>query len=127
MENSLMNLLKTTLVSLILAMPLMASAQSTATPKFDQRQANQEQRILQGAQSGSLTQQETARLEKGQDHLQTMEGKAKADGNVTRHERARLQHAEDNQSARIYRQKHDRQHDYNHNGKVDRPQRVARN
>jgi len=122
-----MDLLKTTLVSLILAMPLMASAQSTATPKFDQRQTNQEQRIQQGTQSGSLTQQETARLEKGQDHLQAMEDKAKADGNVTRHERAKLQHAEDNQSARIYRQKHDRQHDYNHNGKIDRPQRVARN
>jgi uncharacterized membrane protein YebE (DUF533 family) len=127
MENSLMNLLKTTLVSLILAMPLIASAQSTSTSKFDQRQTNQEQRIQQGTQSGSLTQQETARLEKGQDHLQTMEDKAKADGNVTRHERAKLQHAEDNQSARIYRQKHDRQHDYNHNGKIDRPQRVVRN
>ena len=90
-----MKLLNATLVSIMLAAPLTVFAQSNNTPKFD----------------------------KGQDHLQTMEDKAKADGKVTRQERARLQHAEDKQSKRIYRQKHDRQHDYNHDGKVDRPHR----
>jgi hypothetical protein len=49
-----------------------------------------------------------------------MENRAKAVGVVTRAERARLHQAQDAQSARIYRQKHDRQHDYNHNGRVDR-------
>lgn len=118
-----MKLLKTTLVSIMLAAPLSVFAQSNNTPKFDERQANQERRIEQGEQSGALTQREATRLEKGQDHLQTMEDKAKSDGKVTRQERARLQHAENKQSRRIYRQKHDRQHDYNHDGKVDRPRR----
>ena len=116
-----MKLLNTTILSLILAAPLAAYAQSTATPVFDQRQANQEQRIQQGVQSGALTQREAARLEKGQDRLQAKEDRAKADGVVTKQERANLQRAENKQSARIYNQKHDRQHDFNHDGKVDRP------
>lgn len=118
-----MKLLKATLITLMLAAPLASLAQSTSTPVFDQRQANQEQRIQQGVQSGSLTQKEAARLERGQDHLQRLEDKVKADGVVTKQERGRLQHAENVQSKRIYQQKHDRQHDFNHNGKVDRPAR----
>ena len=121
-----MTFVKTALVTLMLAVPLMASAQSTDTPKFDQRQVNQEKRIQQGTQSGSLTANEAARLENGQDRLQAKEDKAKADGKVTPVERARLQEAENKQSARIYAQKHDRQHDFNHNGKVDRPRRALR-
>lgn len=121
-----MKLVKTATVAflaLILSAPFAALAQSTATPRFDQRQVNQEQRIEQGEQSGTLTPREENRLENGQDHLQTMEDKAKADGNVTRQERARLQHAENKQSQRIFRQKHDRQTDFNHNGTIDRPLR----
>jgi uncharacterized membrane protein YebE (DUF533 family) len=126
MEIKIMKLLKSTIIALMLTAPLAAIAQSTATPKFDQRQANQERRIDQGAQSGALTPKETGRLEKGQDHLQSMEDKAKSDGQVTKQERAKLQHAENRQSERIYRQKHDRQHDYNHNGQVDRPRHASR-
>lgn len=119
-----MKLLKTSIATIIFALPLLAFAQST--PKFDQRQANQEQRIEQGEQSGSLTSKEAARLERGQDRLQAKEDRVKADGKVTVRERARLQRAEDRESARIYRQKHDRQHDFNHDGKVDRPARPLR-
>ncbi len=93
----------------------------TNTPNIDQRQQNQQQRIDQGVQSGALTTREAARLEKGQEHVQTMENKAKADGKVTPHERARLEHAENVQSRHIYHQKHDRQHDFNHDGKKDHP------
>ena len=123
-----MNLLTKSFAALILAMPLAVLAQSggTATPRVDQRQANQERRIEQGVQSGSLTQREAARLEKGQDHVQNMEDKAKADGTVTPKERARLQHAENVQSRKINREKHDRQHDLNHDGKTDHPNRGAR-
>lgn len=115
-----MKRLNAALLSLVLLAPVAAFAQ-TATPRFDQRQANQAQRIEQGEQSGALTQREANRLENGQDRLQNLEDKAKADGTVSNRERARLQHAENKQSARIYRQKHDRQHDFNQNGKVDRP------
>ena len=107
---------------LILLTSTAAFAQ-TATPRFDQRQERQQQRIDQGVASGQLTQREATRLEAGQERLQRMEDKAKSDGTVTRQERARLQHAEDVQSRRIYREKHDRQHDLNHDGRKDRPAR----
>lgn len=110
-------------VCLLGLMPALALAQSPQTSHFDQRQANQEARIQQGVQSGSLTPNEAARLERGQENLQRREDRAKADGKVTARERAQLQRAEDRQSRRIYREKHDRQHDYNHNGRVDRPRR----
>lgn len=109
-----------TIAVLSLVLPTLAFAQAN-TPRVDQRQANQEQRIDQGVASGSLTQREANRLENGQQHVNNMENRAKADGVVTRGERARLHQAQDRQSDRIYRQKHDRQHDYNHNGRVDRP------
>jgi hypothetical protein len=70
-----------------------------------------------------LTGKEAARLEKGQEHVQKVEDKAKADGVVTKKERARIQQAENVQSRHIARQKHDRQRDMNHDGKKDRPGR----
>ena len=96
-------------------------AQTGATPNFDQRQLNQEQRIQQGAQTGALTPKEVAKLEQGQGRLQAKEDRAKADGKVTAKERVHLQHAQDKQSKQIYREKDDRQHDYNHDGKKDHP------
>ena len=110
-------------LGLVLAMPFVAQAQTPATPRVDQRQANQEARIEQGAKSGALTPKEAARLEKGQDRVEKMEDKAKADGKVTPKERAHLANAQDRQSARIARQKHDRQTDGNHDGKVDHPRK----
>lgn len=108
------------LVVAVLAVPMLAFAQAN-TPIVDQRQAYQEQRINQGAASGSLTQRETNRLERGQQHVDNMENQAKSDGVVTRGERFRLHEAQERQNDRIYRQKHDSQHDFNHNGRVDRP------
>jgi len=111
-----------TIAILSLVLPALAFAQAN-TPRVDQRQANQEQRIDQGVASGSLTQREANRLDRGQQHVDNMENRAKSDGVVTRGERARLHQAQEVQSRRIYAQKHDRQHDYNHNGRVDRPRR----
>jgi hypothetical protein len=110
------------LAVLSLVLPALAFAQAN-TPGVDQRQANQERRIDQGVASGSLTQREANRLERGQERVDRMENRAKSDGVVTARERARLHQAQDVQSRRIYTQKHDRQHDYNHNGRVDRPRR----
>jgi hypothetical protein len=93
----------------IAAFALPVLAQTTSTPRIDQRQANQEQRIQQGVKSGSLTQKEAARLEKGQAHVQKMENKAVADGKVTAKERARIEKAQDKQSRKISREKHDKQ------------------
>ena len=90
----------------VVAAPVFAQS---STPRIDQRQANQEQRIEQGVQSGQLNQREAARLEKGQARVQKMENRATADGKVTAKERARIEHAQDKQSRRIYREKHDKQ------------------
>lgn len=101
--------MKTLTLAALLALALPAMAQTTSTPRIDQRQANQEQRIEQGEKSGALTGKEAARLEKGQAHVQKMENKATADGKVTRKERARIDKAQNHESRRIYRQKHDKQ------------------
>lgn len=111
--------LKTAIAAAIAAIAVPVFAQ-TATPGIDKRQASQEARIQQGVQSGALTAKEADRLEKGQEHVQKLEDKAKADGRVTARERERLQHAEDVQSRHIAREKHDRQHDFNHDGRNDR-------
>ena len=102
------------------ALPVLAQ---TNTPNIDQRQQNQQQRIEQGEQSGTLTGKEANHLERAQERVQGMEDKAKADGSVTAQERKRLQRAENVQSRHINRQKHDRQHDFNHNGVTDRRRR----
>jgi hypothetical protein len=90
------------------AMPVFA--QTTSTPRIDQRQANQERRIDAGVKSGELNQKEAARLEKGQARIQKMENKAVADGKVTAKERRKIERAQDRQSRKIAREKHDKQH-----------------
>ena len=93
----------------IAAFALPAFAQTTSTPRIDQRQANQQQRIDQGVKSGQLNQKEAARLEKGQARVQKMESKAVADGTVTAKERRKIERAQDKQSRKIAREKHDKQ------------------
>jgi uncharacterized membrane protein YebE (DUF533 family) len=121
-EEQQMKRTSTLLVAVLAAFALPVLAQ-TNTPNIDQRQANQQQRIDQGVKSGQLTGKEAARLEKGQEHVQKVENKAKADGKVTKKERARIQHAENVQGRHIAKQKHDRQRDVNHDGKKDHPVR----
>lgn len=112
--------------ALIIAAPsVFAQSGSTPAPnagqRIEQRQANQERRIAQGEKSGALTQREANRLEKGQARVERKEQKAAADGTITRKEAAGVQHAQNVESRRIARQKHDRQHDFNHDGKKDLP------
>ena len=59
--------------------------------------------------SGELTRPEARRLTAGQVHLSRVEARVKSDGEVTGRERAYLQHEANQQSRRIYRQKHDAQ------------------
>lgn len=117
-KNRLAAARRVSLLALVLA-PAFVAAQP-ATPGVDQRQANQERRIQQGVQSGQLTGREAARLERGQDRVERMEDKAKADGAVTAQERTRLKRAQNRQSAAIYKEKHDRQADLDHDGRKDR-------
>lgn len=92
------------------ALAVLATAPVLAgTPRLDAREHHQRTRIHNGVISGELTRPETRRLAAGQVHLHRAEARAKSDGVVTRRERAWLQHEANQQSRRIYRQKHDAQ------------------
>lgn len=93
------------LATAVLATSLPARAD---TPVVDQQQINQQQRINQGVQSGTLNPNEAARLERDQKRIQGMENRAKADGVVTPAERRRLHTTQDAESRRIARLKHNR-------------------
>jgi hypothetical protein len=94
----------------IASMGAFAQATSTpSTPRVDQREANQQARIAQGAASGQLTPKETNRLEKEQAQVNKAESNAKADGKVTARERKRLHRLQNAASKDIHAQKHDAQ------------------
>jgi uncharacterized membrane protein YebE (DUF533 family) len=78
-----------------------------ATPNIDQRQANQQARINQGAATGTLSSREAARMQAGQNKVAGMEAAAKADGKVTRAERAAIKKTQNKQNRRIKTQKRD--------------------
>lgn len=77
-------------------------AEEPATPRFDQRQDNPQQRIDQGVESDALNEREAARLDAQQERLQRAEDRAKSDGVVTRGEGARLHHRQEHSSGNIY-------------------------
>ena len=97
------------IVAALFAAAALPVAAQNATPRVDQRQANQEARIQQGVESGQLTGKEAAKLEAGQAKVQAKEDKAKADGVVTQKERAKLAKSQDKQGKKIAKQKHDKQ------------------
>lgn len=74
-----------------------------------QRDINQQQRIEQGLQSGSLNTREAATLERQQSQLNRLEANALKDGTVTDAEKRRIQRGQNKTSKSIYRQKHDAQ------------------
>lgn len=96
------------LIALLALVGASAFAQTPGanTPRVDQREANQQSRIAQGAASGSLTPHETQRLEKEQARIDNAEAKAKSDGTVTAKERRRLHAMQDGASRDIHRKKH---------------------
>jgi len=71
-----------------------------------QRNINQQSRIEQGVQNGSLSNKEAANLERGQARVNRAEARAGADGHVSAKEHARIQHKENRQSRKIFRDKH---------------------
>jgi len=74
-----------------------------------QRNINQQQRIEQGVQNGSLTNREAGKLERGQSRDNAQQSRAGRDGYVGANEQRRIQNAENTQSRDIYREKHDAQ------------------
>jgi CRISPR/Cas system-associated endoribonuclease Cas2 len=72
------------------------------------REENQQDRIARGVKSGQLTPGETARLERGEQHLQTNERKDMAadGGHLTKQDKRQLNKEENQMSKRIYKDKH---------------------
>src|SRR5438874_13718642 len=85
------------------------SASSQRMQADVQRNINQQNRIEQGVQSGSLTTREAGKLEPGQARIDRKEARAGADGKVGPREQRRIQKAENRESRRIYKEKHDAQ------------------
>jgi hypothetical protein len=82
-------------------------ARGTNTPLIDKQEANQQDRIKQGKQSGELTKHEARRLRAEQKLIDRKQERAAADGTVTAAERQRIRKAQDRASKDIYKQKHD--------------------
>jgi hypothetical protein len=84
--------------------PLSASSQRMQADV--QRDINQQQRIKNGIDNGSLNNREVARLEHGQARDDARQYRAGRDGHVGAFEQRRVQAAENRQSQRIYKLKH---------------------
>ncbi len=72
-----------------------------------QRNINQNTRIEQGVQSGNLTNREVSALQSGQARTTAQQAVAAKDGRIGANEQATLQNRQDNQSGRIFDEKHD--------------------
>ena len=82
------------------------SASSQRMQSDVQRNANQQQRIQNGMDKGSLTNREAGSLERGQARVNGREANAAANGHVGAAEQRGIQRSENRQSGRVYRKKH---------------------
>lgn len=87
----------------------IAAANAKAFNKsINQRQENQQNRIAEGIENGSLNAKEAAHLETRQTHIANSEARMRADGNgLNRVEKLRLEHKLNKSSRHIRAQKHD--------------------
>lgn len=87
----------------------VASAQEG---RIQQRKENQQQRIANGVENGSLTPKETAHLENKEARLnKEIRADRKANGgNLTNNEKRQINRQQNRLSRNIYNQKHDGQH-----------------
>ena len=96
-------------VAVLLAASATAQAQQGAAVET-QRDANQQQRIEEGLQSGELNTKEAGRLERQEQAIDKQEAHAmKSGGTLTPQEQARINREQNQVSHDIYRQKHDAQ------------------
>jgi len=109
-----MNLTKLALVTAVALAPAAIFAQTpTPTPgshdyDINQRKENQQDRIAQGVKSGQLTPSETSRLEHQEAGINKEERgmRAQDNGHLTKTDRKTLHQQQNQESRRIYRDKH---------------------
>lgn len=90
----------------VLILSSAAAAAQTDTAGTAQRDVNQQTRIEQGLQSGSLSTGEAARLEREQGRVDRLQARALTDGKLSPAERARLAAAQNRASRGIAAAKH---------------------
>ena len=103
------------LASALILTPCTAMLAQTATPtpgrndyNVNQRKNAQQQRIGQGVRSGQLTARETGHLERQEAGINREERgmRAQDNGHLTAQDRRTLHHQQNQESRRIYRDKH---------------------
>lgn len=99
----------------LMALAPMVTAAAAEKPHYrrgiEARQRYQAQRIEQGERSGALTWRESERLERQEARIERQEDRYRmSGGQFTAAERARIQRELNQESRRIYRQKHDAQY-----------------
>ncbi len=109
------------IASLALAIPALAQ---TKSPVINERRENQQQRIGNGVENGSLTAAEAARLERKEARVNREVRAMKSDGTFTPAERARVTRQQNRLSHQIYRQKHDAQAQPPVNNEINARQRA---
>ena len=108
-----MKLARLALICPLILAPAAIFGQATPTPgqhdyNINQRKGNQQDRIAQGVKSGQLTPGETARLEHQEAGINKEERgmRAQDNGHLTKQDRATIHHQQNQESRRIYRDKH---------------------
>ena len=101
--------IKTAALSGIIAALLCGGAFAQNAANDVQRNVNQQQRIENGLQDGSLNTREAARLEKGEARIERMEANSLRDGKVSPQEQRRITEAQNRESKAIYNERHDAQ------------------
>ena len=98
------------LATVLVALPAVGSAQTTQYERhhINARKENQQDRIAQGVKSGRLTAGETARLEHQEAGINREERgmRAEDNGHLTTQDRHTLAAQQNQESRRIYRDKH---------------------
>lgn len=107
-----MNRIKTAIVAALGMTAITAPAVASAAPwqSINQRQARIDARIDQGVRSGSLNRNEAVRLRAQVRQLANLEYRYRRSNGLSNWERQDLNRRFDLLSARVFNQKHDRQH-----------------
>jgi hypothetical protein len=107
-----MNFTRFVLAATLILSPTAIFAQAPATttppPTINQRKENQQDRIAQGIKSGQLTSGESSRLEHQEAGINQEERgmRAQDNGHLTKQDRKTIKQQQNQESKRIYRDKH---------------------
>ena len=105
MKKIIGTILTGSLLCMFAVVPAMAANND---PGIDQREANQQNRVNQGVQSGQLTPKVAGKLDAQQARIQQREDRmaAKNGGNLTAKDKAKLTRQQNRASKNIYKKKH---------------------